>query len=343
MNYLTDSPPILRDFLVYMETIMGRAPGTVNQYFLDLRIFFRFLLVRRGLAPRDAAFEEISIDGIDQGLIATVTRSEVLDFLLFSARELPQHHKSPETSFGNTAKTRARKMASLRGFYKYCCEKMRLFDENPTTGVDIPKQKKDLPKFLTLNESLNLLNAVEGPYAQRDYCILTLFLNCGMRVSELVGISLGDISENQLRVVGKGNKERIVYLNDACRSAIEGYLPFRLTPKPAHRSALFISREGNRINVQTVKWLVKKYLGQAGLGQKKLSVHKLRHTAATLMYQNGVDVRTLKEVLGHENLDTTMIYTHVIDDNLRQAAEMNPLGNQRKRFVSKSKDDPEDV
>ena len=341
MNYLTETSPIFRDYLVYMETIMGRAPGTVNQYYLDLRIFFRFLLVRRGLAPKDAAFDDIPIDSVDQALAASVTRTEVLDFLLFSARELPQYHKSPETGYGNAAKARARKMASLRGFYKYCCEKMRLFEDNPTTGVDIPKQKKDLPKFLTLRESVNLLEAIDGPYAQRDYCIITLFLNCGMRVSELVGISLGDISENQLRVVGKGNKERIVYLNDACRAAIEGYLPFRLAPKAAHRSALFISREGNRINVQTVKWLVKKYLGQAGLAQKKLSVHKLRHTAATLMYQNGVDVRTLKEVLGHENLDTTMIYTHVIDENLRQAAEMNPLGNQRKRFDADSKDNPE--
>ena len=253
--------------------------------------------------------------------------SEILDFLVFSAHDLPKHHKSPETSYGNEPRARARKISALRGFYRYYCEKAKLIEFDPTKGLDTPKLKKDLPKFLSLKESLELLDSIDGPYAQRDYCIISLFLNCGMRVSELVSLNVGDVDSEQLRITGKGNKERIVYLNSACRQAIDAYLPFRLPPLSGHRNALFISRQGKRISVQTVKWLVKKHLGSAGLAQKHLSVHKLRHTAATLMYQNGVDVRTLKEVLGHENLDTTMIYTHVIDDNLRKAAEMNPLGN----------------
>ena len=191
----------------------------------------------------------------------------------------------------------------------------------------MPKAQKALPKYLTLRESLQLLESIDGKYKERDYCIITLFLNCGMRVSELVGINLQDISDDRLRVLGKGNKERMIYLNQACLSAIEAYLPHRISPKAGHKNALFISQFGQRINVQTVKALVKKYLGTAGLTQKHCSVHKLRHTAATLMYQNGVDVRTLKEVLGHENLDTTMIYTHVIDQNLKDAADANPLAN----------------
>ena len=324
------APPVIRDFLVYLDTIMGRSPATVNEYFLDLRTFFRFLLQKRGLSPASLPFDEIPLDGVDLPLAASVTRSEVLDFLVFAGRERPQHHKSPETAYGNTSRTRARKISALRGFYKYYCDMMQLIEENPTRSLDTPKNRKDLPKFLTLRQSLDLLNAVDGPYKERDYCILTLFLNCGMRVSELVGIDLGDIADDRLRLLGKGNKERMVYLNDTCRQAIENYLPHRVSPKQGHRNALFISRLGRRIDVQTVKALVNKYLKMAGLSQQHLSVHKLRHTAATLMYQNGVDVRTLKEVLGHENLDTTMIYTHVIDDNLREAARLNPLNGLQK-------------
>ena len=339
MDYLKESPPIIRDYLVYLETIMGRSRQTVNEYYRDLRIFFRFILQKRQLVSPDMPFDEISIDGVDLALAASVTRAEVLDFLIFAAHERPRYHKSPQTTYGNQARTRARKVTSLRTFYKYYCDKVQLMEHNPTQSLDTPKPKKDLPKFLTLKESLALLDAVDGPYAQRDYCILTLFLNCGLRVSELAGINLGDLSADSLRVIGKGNKERIVYLNDACQSAIEAYLPFRLTPKATAKNALFISREGNRISVQTVKWLVKKYLGQAGLGQKHLSAHKLRHTAATLMYQNGVDVRTLKEVLGHENLDTTMIYTHVVNDNLRDAAQQNPLSQVQPKRHPKKEDD----
>jgi site-specific recombinase XerD len=218
---------------------------------------------------------------------------------------------------------------------------LQLIEDNPTKSLDVPKPKKELPKYLTLRESLDLLEAIDGQYRERDYCIITLFLNCGMRVSELVNINLQDISEDRLRLLGKGNKERMVYLNQACLDAIEAYLPHRLSPKAGHKSALFISRFGQRINVQTVKSLVKKYLGAAGLSQKHCSVHKLRHTAATLMYQNGVDVRTLKEVLGHENLDTTMIYTHVVDQNLKDAADANPLSQVHQKTKKRPSDTEE--
>ncbi len=327
MDHLRESPPVIRDYLVYLETIMGRSLRTVSEYYLDLRTFFRYLLQKRGLVSPALDFDKIELDRVDLALVGSVTRSEILDFLVYAARERPKHHKSLETTYGNDVRTRARKVSALRGFYKYYCDKLQILSENPTKSLDIPKARQELPKYLTLRESLDLLDAIDGPFQERDYCIITLFLNCGMRVSELVGINLQDIADDRLRLLGKGNKERIVYLNQACLNAIEAYLPHRITPKAGHKNALFISRLGQRIDVQTVKALVNKYLKKAGLGQKHCSVHKLRHTAATLMYQNGVDVRTLKDVLGHENLDTTMIYTHVVDQNLKDAAEANPLAN----------------
>lgn len=327
-EYLKESPQVIKEFLVYMETIMGRSKNTVGAYYLDLRMFFRFLLQKRKLVPQDIEFDQIPLDQVDLPLVRSVTRAEILDFLVYASRERPKFHKSPETTYGNDTRTRARKISALRSFYRYYCDKLQLIEENPTKSLDAPKARKELPKFLTLKESLDLLNSIQGPNYHRDYCIITLFLNCGMRVSELVNINLSDIADDRLRLLGKGNKERIVYLNQACTQAIDAYLPHRISPKTGHKNALFISKQGKRINVQTVKALVNKYLMLAGLSQKHCSVHKLRHTAATLMYQNGVDVRTLKEVLGHENLDTTMIYTHVVDENLRDAAMKNPLSGQ---------------
>lgn len=327
MNYTKSAPAVIREYLVYMETILGRSGKTVNEYYLDLRTFFRYILVSRNLVDKNLPFDEISIDNVDLKLASSITRSEILDFLVFAANERPKHHKSLETSYGNSAKTRARKISALRGFYKYYCEKVQLIADNPTKSLDIPRGQKQLPKFLTLDESLQLLNSIEGRNKERDYCIIMLFLTCGLRVSELVGINLSDISEDRLRVLGKGNKERMVYLSDVCLDAIEKYMAVRIPPKIGHKNALFISRLGQRIDEQTVKHLVKTHLTSAGLSSKKLSVHKLRHTAATLMYQNGVDVRTLKEVLGHQNLDTTMIYTHVVDQNLKDAAALNPISH----------------
>ena len=340
MDHLKEAPPVIRDYLVYLETIMGRSPRTVNEYYLDLRTFYRFILQKRGLVAPSLPFSDIPLTAVDLDLVRSITRSEVLDFLVFASRERPKHHKSSETAYGNELRTRARKVSALRGFYKYYCDKLQLIEENPTKSLDMPKTQKALPKYLTLRESLQLLESIEGKHAERDYCIITLFLNCGMRVSELVGINLQDLSDDRLRLLGKGNKERMVYLNQACLDALQAYLPHRITPKAGHKNALFISQFGQRINVQTVKALVKKYLGSAGLSQKHCSVHKLRHTAATLMYQNGVDVRTLKEVLGHENLDTTMIYTHVVDQNLKDAAEANPLNSLQSK--TKKKDSTEE-
>ncbi len=334
-QFYEDAPQVLREFLVYMESILGRSPKTVSEYYLDLRTFLRYMTAKRNGLSFDA-LDQVDISNVDVSFLGSITQSEVYDYLLYISRSRPKFHNSESTTYGNSAKTRARKMSSLRAFFKYFCDKTKQIPINPVINIDIPKTQKALPKYLSLNESRKLLDSVDGKYKVRDYCILTLFLNCGLRVSELAGINIGDINRDDhiLRVLGKGNKERMVYLNDACMAAVRDYDDFKISenvqPKLAHKNAYFISRNGTRLSTMRIKELVKEHLDQAGLSAKHASAHKLRHTAATLMYQNGVDVRTIKEVLGHENLDTTAIYTHVINDNLRDAAERNPLAAEKK-------------
>lgn len=335
MIHTNDTPKVLRDFLVYIETIRGKSKRTADEYFLDLRIFFRYLKCLRELVPPDVPFDEIPISDVDIDLLRSVTLSDVYDYMNYLSRDRVIIHNRSELGCGLGTAARARKTSSLRVFFRYLTTKAKLLDENPVQELETPKLKKTLPKHLTIDESLRLLDGVEGQNRVRDYCILTLFLNCGLRVSELVGANKGDISENTLRVTGKGNKERIVYLNQACLSALSDYLAVRATlPIPKTEQALFISRNHKRISVSTVQWLVKKHITEAGLDAEKYSVHKLRHTAATLMYQNGVDVRTLQSVLGHESLNTTRIYTHVSDEQLRDAIDSNPLAGAHRKVPS---------
>ena len=310
-----------------METIRGKSPKTVAEYYLDIRTFFRFLKISRGMVPQDTDVRSITISDVSIDMLKSVTMTDLYDFMQYLAHSRPKFHKSPNTPYGDSPATRARKISALRALFKYLTTKEHLLDENPVAKLDIPKTQKTLPKFLSLDDSIQLLSAVDGENRERDYCILTLFLNCGLRVSELVALNLDDISNDRMRIKGKGSKERIVYLNDACISALNDYLPCRATPRPEYADALFISKRHLRISVQTVKWLVKHHIMAAGLDTSKYSAHKLRHTAATLMYQNGVDVRTLKDVLGHKSLETTMIYTHLVDENLKNAANLNPLAN----------------
>lgn len=319
-DVLLSSPPVIRDFLTYSETIKGKSSRSVDEYYLDLQTFFRYILLIRGKVDPGTDFDEISIAGVDAELISSVTMSDLYSFIVFC-----------KDNRGNNAATRARKTSTLRVFFKYLTNQIHLIEVNPAEMLDSPKVKQALPKHLTLEDSITLLNSVDGPYKERDYCILVLFLNCGMRLSELCGINLGDIrSDSTLRLLGKGNKERIVYLNDACQSAISSYMAVRPNDSidPRDKNALFISRNNRRISNKTVQHIVQKYLKKAGLGGQGLSTHKLRHTAATLMYQHGnVDIRVLKDILGHANLGTTQIYTHISDNQIKNAIDSNPLSN----------------
>ena len=319
-NIILSAPPVLRDFLTYNETIKGKSSKSVEEYYLDLQTFFRYLLSIRGLADKNTEFDKIDISSVDANLLSTVTISDLYAFIVYCKNDR-----------GNNAATRARKTSTLRIFFKYLTSQIHLLEVNPAELLESPKVKSGLPRHLTLEDSLELLSCVEGPYRERDYCILTLFLNCGMRLSELCGLNLSDIRpDNTMRLLGKGNKERIVYLNDACSEAIKSYLAVRPNEgvNANDKNALFISRNKRRISNKTVQHLVKNYLEKAGLGGQGFSTHKLRHTAATLMYQHGnVDIRVLKDILGHANLGTTQIYTHISDKQIKNAIDSNPLAN----------------
>ena len=331
-DYRTDAPPILRDFLVYHETIQGHSRRTVDEYFLDLRNFFRFLKLDKGRVARNTPLDQISIDDVDLELVSSVTLSDVYSYMNYLSRDRIVHPNSPDAHSGLSAPARARKVAAIRSFYKYLTNKAKLISENPMQDLDSPHLKKSLPRYLDLEESVSLLDHVDGANQARDYCILTLFLNCGLRISELVGLNVADVRGNQLRVLGKGNKERMLFLNEACQSALEDWLTERSMLTLVDQNALFVTLQNRRrISRAAVHKLVKKHLAAAGLDSTQYSAHKLRHTAATLMLQNGVDVRTLQEVLGHDHLNTTQIYTHVDNDELRTAARANPLGKVKKR------------
>ena len=330
-DYRLTAPPVLRDFLVYHETIQGHSRKTVDEYYLDLRNFFRYVKIEKGKAPRTAELDEIPIDDVDLDLARSVTLSDVYSYMNYLSRDRAKHANSPSTGYGLEATARARKIAAIRSFYKYLTSKAKLISENPMQDLDSPRLKKSLPRYLSLDESIQLLEAVDEPNQARDYCILTLFLNCGLRISELVSLNTTDVREEQLRVLGKGNKERMIFLNEACRAALDDWLEERSRQAAADPNALFLTRTHTRMTKDAVHYMVKQRLKKAGLDASLYSSHKLRHTAATLMLQNGVDVRTLQEVLGHENLNTTQIYTHV--DNLRSAAKANPLGRMKKKSI----------
>ena len=326
------APPIIKEFLGYMGTVKGKSPLTVEEYFMDLRTFFRYMKQHRNQVPQDMPFDEISIDDIDLEFIKTITLTDVYEYMNFVS-----------TQRKNKATTRSRKVSSLRTYFQYLTNKVNKLEHNPITELETPKTKKSLPKYLTLEQSMDLLNAVEGPYQSRDYCIITLFLNCGMRLTELVTINMGDFRQDTIRITGKGNKERLVYLNDACLEALDHYKKARaaLPNLPADERALFVSkRTGKRLTARRVEQIVARCLQSAGLSGRGFSPHKLRHTAATLMYQGGVDMLALKEILGHESVSTTQIYTHINQERLRAAVKASPLADQG--YIAESKHSQQD-
>jgi site-specific recombinase XerD len=321
----SDCPQILRDFLAYHENIKGQSQMTISEYYLDLRMFLRFIKLMRNDMPIHTKLEDISIKDIDVSFLGSVTTSEIFDFLSYLANDRVINPDSGAPDYGITAAARARKLSAIKSFYKYLTVRTKQLQENPVADLEYPKLRKSLPKYLTMEQTRALLQSVSGPNEKRDYAILMLFLNCGIRRSELVNLNLTDIYEDRIRVFGKGNKERIVYFGSACRRAIDAYLPERNKKTLSDNRALFGSRDNNRISVTAVHRLVKKALLQAGLDPTQFSAHKLRHTAATMMLSGGVDVKTVQEVLGHENLNTTQIYTHIENTELKIAAEANPI------------------
>lgn len=326
MDYRQEASELINEFLSYHEIIRGHSKKTIDEYYLDLRTFFRYLKIRRGLIDENIGFENIPINDIDLAFVAAVTKKEIYDYLSFLSRDRVKNTRSRAPEYGLNANSRARKLSAISSLYKYLTVKTGQLKDNPIESIDAPKTRRALPKYLTLEESMKLLSSVDGINKERDMCILMIFLNCGIRISELVGLNLSDIRADHLRVTGKGNKQRVVYLNEACAEAINNYLQVR---KKADVSspALFLSTHKQRITRSTVHSLVKKHIGAAGLSTRDYSSHKLRHTAATLMLKNGVDLRTLQELLGHDHINTTEIYTHIDNTDLRIAADANPLAS----------------
>lgn len=315
-------PALVQDYLIYIEAIKGHSSLSVIEYASDLRTYFNFMVKHKGIYDKNTDDGKIDLTVVDINFIKTITINDSYQFLIY-CRNVRK----------NSEATRARRVVSIRRFFSYLSDNLGLLDTNPMKNLDAPKIKKSLPKYLTLEEAQTLLSVIDGKYKERDFAIITLFLNCGMRLSELVSIDYNDIkSDNTIVITGKGNKERIVYLNNACLDAIQAYRKVRPNDGVRDR-ALFLSARNQRMNPRTVEIMVKNYLEKAGLGDRGLSVHKLRHTAATLMYQHGnVDVLLLKEILGHENLGTTEIYTHIASDATKAAVDANPLANNKSDF-----------
>lgn len=328
IDEINDAPDILMEFLDYHSTIRGHSDKTVAGYYLDLKILFRYLKRRRGLADPKTPFNEIDITDIDIDFIKTIRIEELYRYQSFSPEYLG-------TGQSLSAASRCRRTSSVKSFFNYLTTKRHLLDFNVCQELDMPKRQASLPRYLEESECERLLAACDGAFALRDYCILMLFMSCGLRVSELVSLNTTDIYEDHLRVLGKGNKERVVYFAEGCREAIDDYLCVRDGEKLSNedKNALFISRDNRRISVRGVQKMVDKKLKLAGLDADRYSPHKLRHTAATLMLKNGVDTRALQEVLGHSNLNTTQIYTHLDNASLHEAAMANPIGRKHKSEI----------
>lgn len=316
-------PKRVIEFLNYLENVKGKSINTIKGYSVDLGLFFKFLKVYKGLENNIELekIEEVEISDLGDNFIKDITLSDIYAFLAFL-----------EKVRNNSAYARARKVATLKSFFKFLNSKIKLIDENPTAELESPKINKRHPVYLTLDQSITVLNSMdkENKNYYRDYCILTLFLNCGMRLSELCNIEIEKIKGDTLTIIGKGNKERTVYLNEASIAAIENYLKNRNDSKATEEAKkyLFLSSKYRPINKRSVEILVKKHIENAGFKDQKYTPHKLRHTAATLMYKYGnVDIRSLQNILGHENISTTQIYTHVDDETLREAVKTNPLAN----------------
>lgn len=311
-------PSFLKSYLTYMSVIKGKSENTIKQYYYDLRMFLRFnLMIRNDISKAD--FDNIDIKHFDFNIIKDISLDDLYEFMAYVNNE----HSSNDNF-------RARKVASLKSFFKYLYIKDKSINENPAQNLETPKLKKRMPKYLSLEQSVELLKVIDGKYKQRDLAIFMLFLTCGLRLSELVGINIKniDFKSRSLKVIGKGNKERIVFLNEVCIDAINNYLEVRPMDmlKADDKDALFISSKFTRISPRSVELIAKKYFELAGIDTNVYTPHKLRHTAATIMYRDGnVDIRTLQELLGHASLSTTQIYTHVKNDDLKNAADKNPL------------------
>lgn len=315
----SNTPIRVNEFLNYLKNIKGRSPNTVKGYKSNLNLLFKYLVSLKENTP-GTDIENVCIRNVDDTFIKNITLMDLYNFLSY----VDEVRK-------NGSYSRARLVAAIKSFFLFLNSKLKIIDENIALELEFPKIEKRLPVYLTLDQAKAVLNSMDKTkrYYYRDYCIFTLFLNCGMRLSELCGIKISDIRGDLLTIIGKGNKQRTVYLNSECLKSIQDYLNVRgRGHTPEEDKYLFLSRIDKRISNRGVEKLVKKHIENAGFTDKKYTPHKLRHSAATILYKYGnADIRSLQAILGHESISTTEIYTHVDDETLRNVIKSNPLSN----------------
>lgn len=312
-RYYKQSPNYLKEYFDYLSVVKARSDTTIDGYFNDIRVFLRYLKISHQQASEED-FDNISIADVPLEWLNEVKTGEMYRFLNFTSN-----------SRGNSPRTRARKISALKQLYFFLTLNYDDFRNKVVVNLEVPKFKRSIPKHLTKQQSIKLLNSIDSKHRLRDLCIILMFLSCGMRLSELVGLDISDYNaeERSLRLLGKGNKPRIVYLNDSCEYVLNKYIESKMDTS----KALFVSSMGNRIHKRRVQQIVGECLERAGLGNLGITTHKLRHTAATLMYEDGIDLLVIKELLGHESISTTQIYTHVSNPRLKKACENSPFAH----------------
>lgn len=301
--YKEESPPVLYEFISYLDVERGYSNMTIYNYFIELRMFFRYMKCEKEHIPLDS-WETVDITSINLPFIQACTRQDIVGFLSWVTLEK-----------GNSGSARNRKLAVLKSFYHFLMV-MDYSSDKVMMQIFSTKTPKTLPKYLEEESIEALLSAINGIFWIRDTAIILLMLSAGLRVSEVASLNLASIKADSVSVLGKGNKERQVYLSQSTQESLEEYLAVR---PPLEEPALFLSQRNRRLTVRSIQASTQKYLKK--IGKDDYSCHHLRHTAATQLMKQEVNLREIQEILGHESIQTTSIYTHVSNEDLRQVAK----------------------
>jgi integrase/recombinase XerD len=293
------------DFLDYCRTIKGLSDESISGYYNDLKMFFDYI-------------KQLKKKNITDRLIKNIELQDLHKFMTYLEKDC-----------GNNARTRCRKVSTLKSYFEYLQNVTKLIISNPSYSLRKPKVPKTKPVAMSIQECEKLLNSLDKDsyFYYRDRCILMIFLQCGLRLSELINIKVSDVQNIRMIINGKGNKERDAFLSESCIKSIDDYLEVRNDEEVSEedKEYLFLSREKNKISKRAVQSLVKKHMEDAGLDTNKYHTHSTRHTFATIAYDQGADIIKLSELLGHSNVNTSKIYITLKEEELREITNKNPL------------------
>ncbi len=290
---------LINDYLNYLK-LNEMSNNTISSYRIDLEQLNNYL------TSCDIKITDVNVEHLTNFLIKLDN-----DYIKLKNKQL-------------SAATKCRKITSIRSFFNYLLDIREIITQNPANKIKMPKIPKRIPKHLSLDDSLNILDNIRGRgvYKLRNLAIMTLFLNVGLRVSEMVNLKVSDVQNNSLVFIGKGNKERSIPLNSACIKAVNKYLEVRPN---VDTDRLFITERNTGFSVGGMQYLVKSHMKKAEINHKKYSTHDLRHTAATLTYNSSKDIRAIQKMLGHTSIATTQIYTQIDTEQLLDVINSNPL------------------